>query len=205
MEEIIKIKCPHCGAILAVKNQPNLAKKNVTCPNCKLTFPFTQFKGITSNVSNDDPETQYPDEGSQRDPHYDEDRTTQYDEKTKIGNSNKFILGQVTVVTNGRSYHLKPGRNIIGRKGVNSNANFQIDTEGKRAMSREHIVIEVKKVPAKGFIHYVSLYKEKVNKTFIGNEPLLYGDCIVLNHGDMIKLPDATLRFEIPDEDGTDI
>ncbi len=71
-------------------------------------------------------------------------------------------------------------------------------------MSREHIVIEVKKLPVKGFVHYVSLYKEKVNKTSIGNEPLLYGDCVVLNHGDIIKLPDATLRFEIPDGEETD-
>ena len=71
-------------------------------------------------------------------------------------------------------------------------------------MSREHIVIEIKKVPAKGFVHYLSLYKEKVNKTFVGNEPLVYGDCIILNHGDIIKLPDADLRFEIPNEDDTD-
>ena len=52
--------------------------------------------------------------------------------------------------------------------------------------------------------HYLSLYKEKVNKTFVGNEPLVYGDCIILNHGDIIKLPDADLRFEIPNEDDTD-
>lgn len=108
------------------------------------------------------------------------------------------------MIGNGVSFQLKPGRNIIGRKGQNSDANFQIDTADKRSMSREHIVIEVKKLPVKGFVHYVSLYKEKVNKTSIGNEPLLYGDCVVLNHGDIIKLPDATLRFEIPDGEETD-
>ena len=200
MDEIIQIKCPFDGAVLSVKNQPGIETKNVTCPICKHKYPFTQFKKVIPANSNDDPDTEYPNG----------DESTSYaygagsDEKTDFGEMN-FTLGKVKLIGTGISYQLKVGRNIIGRKGTKSNANFQIDTAEKRSMSREHIVIEVKKVPGKGFVHYVSLFKEKVNKTYIGNEPILYGDCIVLNHGDIIKLPDASLKFEIPDDEGTDI
>lgn len=196
MDEIIKIKCPFDGAILSVKNQPGIETKNVTCPICKNKYPFTQFKRVTAKLYNEDPGTEYPD-GAGR-PNYNE-------EKTEIGQQPNFTLGKVTVAGAGRSYQLRPGRNVIGRKAQKSEADFQVDTNGSRSMSREHIVIDVKKVPLKGFVHYVSLYKEKVNKTLIGNESLLYGDCIVLNHGDIIKLPDATLKFEIPDGEETDI
>lgn len=199
MDEIIQIKCPFDGAVLSVKNQPGIETKNVTCPICKHKYPFTQFKRVVSTANNDDPDTEYPGD--------DEHTSYAYDgrsgEDTDLGEIN-FTLGKVRLLGTGISYQLKIGRNVIGRKGTKSNANFQIDTGEKRSMSREHIVIEVKKVPAKGFVHYISLFKEKVNKTFIGNEPLLYGDCIVLNHGDVIKLPDATLKFDIPDEEGTE-
>lgn len=196
MDEIIKIKCPFDGAILSVKNQPGIETKNVTCPICKNKYPFTQFKRVTAKPYSEDPGTEYPEGAGQ--PNYSE-------EKTEIGQQPNFTLGKVTVAGVGSTCQLRPGRNVIGRKAQKSTADFQIDTAGSRSMSREHIVIDVKKVPLKGFVHYVSLYKEKVNKTSIGNEPLLYGDCIVLNHGDIIKLPDATLKFEIPDGEETDI
>ena len=64
-------------------------------------------------------------------------------------------------------------------KAAKSEAGIQIYTADSRAMSREHIVIDVKNVPGKGFVHTLSLYKEKVNPTFIGSEPLVYGDRIV--------------------------
>lgn len=201
MDEIIQIKCPFDGAVLSVKNQPGIETKNVTCPICKHKYPFTQFRRVNQTSSNDDPDTEYP--GG-------EEEKTSYtygnksSEETEIGSPN-FTLGKLKILGGSGSYQLKPGRNIIGRRGQKSEANFQIDTGEKRSMSREHIVIDVKKVPGKGFVHYISLFKEKVNKTYIGNEPLVYGDCIILAHGDVIKLPDANLKFEIPDEEATDI
>lgn len=204
MDEIIQIKCPFDGAVLSVKNQPGIETKNVTCPICKHKYPFTQFKRVTQAANNDDPDTEYP--GGEERTNYDGEHTSYGgEEKTEIGKQPNYTLGKVTAIGSGVSYQLRPGRNVIGRKGQKSEANFQIDTADKRSMSREHIVIEVKKLPLKGFVHYVSLYKEKVNKTSIGNEPLLFGDCIVLNHGDIIKLPDASLKFEIPDGEETDI
>lgn len=204
MDEIIQIKCPFDGAVLSVKNQPGIETKSVTCPVCKHRYPFTQFKRVVPNVSTEDPTTEYPGTDAHSG-HGDEPTHYGGEETTEIYEQPEYILGKVIVMGSGVSYQLKPGRNIIGRKGKTSEANFQIDTAGKRSMSREHLVIEVNKIPEKGFVHYLSLYKENVGKTFIGSQPLLYGDCFVLKHGDSIKLPDATLRFEIPDGEDTDI
>lgn len=203
MDEIIQIKCPFDGAELSVKNHPGIEKKSLTCPACKNRYPFTQFRRVSPRTGNQDTDTEYPSGCGHAD---NKGKTAGCggEGMTETGGHPNYTLGKITAVEYGISYDLKPGRNVIGRKGQKSGADFQIDTAGKRSMSREHIVIEVKSVPAKGFVHYALLYKEKVNKTFIGNEQLLYGDCIVLNHGDMVRLPDATLRFEIPDDEGTE-
>lgn len=200
MDEIIQIKCPFDGAVLSVKNQPGIETKNVTCPICKHKYPFTKFIRVVPNSKNDDPHTEYPDNEEHTSYAYGGGSS----EDTEFGETN-FTLGKVKLIGTNISYQLKIGRNVIGRKSAKSNAKFQIDTAEKRSMSREHVVIDVKKVPGKGLVHQISLFKEKVNKTYVGNEPLLYGDRIILNHGDIIKLPDASLKFEIPDDEGTDI
>lgn len=187
MDEVIKIKCPFDGAVLSVKNQPGIETKKVTCPICKHTYPFTEFRQVKPAADNSDPDTKY----------------TTGDEETDVKETANLTLGIVKVTGSNTMFPLHPGRNVIGRKAQKSGADFMIDTGENRAMSREHIIIDVKKIPVKGYVHYISLYKEKVNKTFIGSEQLLYGDCIVLKDGDIIKLPDATLRFEIPDTEGT--
>lgn len=198
MEDIIKIKCPYCGAVLSVKNQAGIESKSVTCPICKQKSPFNDFKKVVDKAN--DESTQYPGD----------DEKTSYknssDPGTDIGTGLNFTLGKLKVMPSGPSFQLKPGKNVIGRRASQSSADFQIPTEpDNKRLSREHLVVEVKKVSGKGFVHYASLYKQKVNKTYIGNELLEYGDCIVLNHGDKIKLPDIVVKFEIPDDEGTDI
>lgn len=195
--DTIKIKCPFCGAVLTVRPQPGMDNKNVTCPVCKQKNTFKSFKQVDTKSIADHSETCYPD-GKRKD--YDRGD----DGKTEIGGMN-FIIGRISVPASGISYQLKPGRNVIGRKASKSEADFGIDTGANRSMSREHIVIDVRKVPAKGFVHYVSLYKEKVNPTYVGRTQLQFGDSIVLNDGDMIRLNDTILRFEIPDEEATEI
>lgn len=198
MNEILKIKCPFCGAVLSVKNQPGIEGKSVKCPVCAHKYPFTEFKKVSQMSSDDDPGTDYPGSGGNKAGGQVNDESTSYGQED-------FTLGCLSIPGTGISFRLRPGRNVIGRKATHSSADFQIDTGGDRSMSREHIVIDVKIVPKKGFVHYVSLFKEKVNKTYIGHEPLLYGDCMVLNHGDVVKLPGTTLKFEIPDGEGTDL
>lgn len=105
--------------------------------------------------------------------------------------------GRLVIVGTGGFFQLMPGSNVIGRKSVKSSAPFQIDTGDRRALSREHIVIDVRQSLTAGFDHYVTLCKEQVNKTFIGNSRLMYGDRIRLSHGDIIHLPDVDLQFEL--------
>ena len=201
MDEIIKIKCPYCGAVLSVKNQAGIESKSVTCPICKQKSPFKDFKKIAEKFKDDGEHTQYP--GDDEKTSY---QTSSSDPLTDYRTGLNFTLGKLKVMPSGPSFQLKPGKNIIGRLGKQSIADFQIPTEpSKNRLSREHLVVEVKKIPGKGFNHSVSLYKQRVNKTYIGNELLEYGDCVILNHGDIIKLPDIIVKFEIPDDDATEI
>ena len=44
MDDLIRIKCPCCEAVLATKNNSNLEDKNLTCPVCKRNNPFNHFR-----------------------------------------------------------------------------------------------------------------------------------------------------------------
>lgn len=203
MDEIIQIQCPRDGAILSVKNRPDIETKSVTCPVCKVSSPFTQYKRIVpGKPSPQEEHTEYP--GQQTKAGHDSHAASGETEMKTGGN---YTLGRLVVVDTGQCYpRLNPGRTIVGRKASGSGANFQIETgEQEKRMSREHVLIEVKKVPGKGFVHQISLVKERCNATYVNDTRLEYGDCLILRHGDLIKLPDATVRFEIPDEERTEL
>ena len=185
--ETIDVKCPWCSATLRIRQSPGMESKNLCCPNCKQISPFIQFKKATSNE--DESVTCFPGQGS----------------RAQNSKPENLIVGRLIIPLTGISYQLKPGKNIIGRKATASTAHFQIPTGENKRLSREHLIIEVKRVPASGFMHYVSLYKDRVNKTFINNTQLLYGDTLILQHGDVIKLPDLNVRFELPDEEATQL
>lgn len=193
---VMKIKCPNCGAVLAVKIVAGIEGKQLTCPVCKEKAPFTAFRPL-DNIESE--ETQYP--GEKKAKGRNEEET-----QVRLNNSCNYTLGQLNVIgSKGLAYRLKTGKNIIGRQASASTADIQIPTGGSRRLSREHLIIEIKKIPGKGFVHYVSLYKLQCNATFINDSKLEYGDCIILRHGDIIKLPDISIKFEIPDDEGTDI
>ena len=185
--ETLDVKCPWCSAVLRIKSIPVMEERNITCPNCKHTSLFTQFKAVVPKE--EESVTRFPGSNGNS-------------KKTKPEN---LIIGRLIIPLSGLSFQLKPGQNIIGRKASASIANFQIETGDNKRMSREHLIIEVKRVPSTGFAHLISLYKERVNKTFINSTELLWGDTLILQHGDIIKLPDIDLRFELPDEEATQI
>lgn len=171
--ETIQIKCPCCGAVLAVKKQPGIESKSVTCPVCKQKSPFAAF-GRPSGKKDED-KTVYPGEVS--------------------ANVN---AGMLVKPGTGERFALKEGRNVIGRKSSVSSSDIQIPLPNEmKRMSKEHIVIDVKDVPGRGLVHYASLYKEKVNPTAVNGEPLAFGECVVLNDGDRLNLPDADLIFKL--------
>lgn len=195
--EQIKIKCPCCGAILAIRIQPNIENRNLKCPVCRESSPFRLFKKIENFGRNDaDDPTIYPEENVR----------SKSLETSYSGADENGLLG-ILIHGSGKSamsFRLKIGKNIIGRKAPDSSADIQIPFPADcRRMSREHLMIEVKAVHGKGFVYYASLCKKKVNDTFVNKEKLEFGDCIVLKEGDVLSLPDAELTFEIPDEDST--
>ena len=171
--ETIQIKCPCCGAVLAVLKQPGIESKSVTCPVCKQKSPFAAFGRPSGNKDED--KTVYPGEVS--------------------ANVN---AGMLVKPGTGERFALKAGRNVIGRKSAVSSSDIQIPLPNEmKRMSKEHIVIDVKDVPGRGLVHYASLYKEKVNPTAVNGEPLAFGECVVLNDGDRLNLPDADLIFKL--------
>lgn len=182
--EVIKIKCPWCNAVLTVRDNLDNEGKSVTCPICKKNALYSQFKRVDIAPQID--------EGC-----------TQYAVSQNIQNNEE--IGVLKSTKSGQSFQLKLGKNIIGRKAANSSASIQIDTNGDKRMSREHIIIEVVKHPIKGTIYSVSLYKEKVNDTTVAGQKLIYGDCIIIHSGDTIELPNYSLIFEIPDAEATQI
>lgn len=196
--EVKKIKCPCCGAILSIKPVPGIEGKNVKCPVCNSNSPYKLYKNVDVQQRTQSEHTEYPG--------FSKEKQSVKEETEFRTNTLNYTFGEIKVLnSNVASFRLKTGKYIIGRKANSSIADFQIPTDGNNRMSKEHIVIEVKKVPQKGIVHYISLYKEKVNDTFLNNDKMSYGEIVILKNGDIIKLPDASLRFEINDEEGTEI
>ena len=189
MNEILQIKCPWCSAVLTVRNQADIASKNVTCPICKRQSPFVLFKAVLPQA---EAHTCYP-------------QPNEVSRNAQGIASEDLRIGKIIVADKGLSFQLKCGKNIVGRLASGTKADIKIDEEGTKKISREHLIIEVTRIPGKGFVHIASLYKERVNPTYINQTPLLYGDHIILQMGDRIILPNVTLRFEIPDEEATEL
>lgn len=207
---ILKIRCPHCGAVLAVKNIPNIETKSVTCPICKQKSPFVNYKVLPQAPQQQaDPGTDLPQ--SQQSQVTGTGERTQYrqaadHDKTQFtaANAPKLAVGRLVISSTGQHFQLHAGTNIVGRKASASSADIPIPTGEEKHMSREHLVVTVTRKPGQGFMHVAKLYKPHVNKTSVNGVQMMYGDEVILNNGDTLQLPDVTLRFEIPDDEGTD-
>lgn len=181
--EMIMIKCPNDGSLLKVKYVEGIESKMVKCPCCGRKMPFTDFIRVKAK----EPEkTEYPDGGH------------------KIERAENLKIGRLVSLDGKSTFQLRAGQTVVGRRSAQSKADYQLPCESRR-MSREHLLVEVKRVEGKGFVHYLSLYKEKVNPTYVGQVQLLAGDRVVLHHGDVVRLPDAAIRFELSDDDKTNI
>lgn len=180
---LLDIQCPNCSSILSVPQVPDMERKFVTCPACKQRSRFRDFKVVDKDVSDGGTQVGLP-------------------EELKLENT---VIGQIVDDQNpGHPYKLKEGSNVIGRQATTSKADMQfVAPQGDNRISREHLLIEVSNVKGKGFVHNISLYKEKVNETSVNGSPLLYPEKITLKDGDKIQLPGKILRFEIPNPDAT--
>ncbi|MCF0196637.1 MAG: FHA domain-containing protein [Bacteroidaceae bacterium] len=188
MEKIIKMGCPVCGTVQLVKYVPGCENGIVPCRVCNKRYAFAKFKWI-DNTANE--ETLYPGSGNAK--------PKENTERTRLGAVNNTIGHLIAA---GRIYPLRLGKNVIGRKAESSSATIQLPTNSMR-LCREHIIIEVKNIPGMGSVHHGSLYKKAVNATFVNNSQLEFGDVLVLNNHNIIRLPDVNVEFEIPENDKT--
>lgn len=79
---------------------------------------------------------------------------------------------------------------IVGRKAATSRASVQIDTTDGY-MSREHIQIDVDNGS------FSVMNARNLNDTYVNSQLIANGDVVVLQHGNVIKMGESSLRFEI--------
>lgn len=190
MPLVIK-KCPKCGKKLGFKNEPANKTLVVRCSACLNTIPYCDLLDVVQTPVVVEDKTENP-----------QDNTNTTTIVTPASKKNQQAVLRL-MSKPGKTYNLKTGKNIIGRAAPTSSADIQIDTAALKRMSREHAVIEVTQYSGR-CSYYFSLYKESLNPTAVSGEKILYGDSFILKHGDLLQLPDAVLRFEILDGDGTD-
>lgn len=193
MDQFIQIKCPHCGAVLKVKQQPGLEKASITCPVCKKKSPFTDFGTV---INKDSEETELP--GGAKQKQNNGDPTTLYN---PLANTSIGCL----VEKSGKRWALHLGVNTVGRKLQVDPQQVEVpvsDYTGERKMSRNHAKIEVIQLP-NGVVKHVLYNWQNKNRTYVGGEPIETGDRIVLQNGMAIKFANIDVRFVIEDSDAT--
>ncbi len=169
----VEIICPQCHVRLSVTNSKNEEVKRIKCPNCgkQIDIPFKRHV-------REDGETQLggvPTGGETQLPPVSVSRKKAYLE------------------FNGVRYNLEIGRNTIGRKAKTSNADIQLETDDLY-MSRQHAIINVRRLPNGGITTSVTNDQNK-NATTVNGMELAKADEIVLNDGDQIKMGETTVFF----------
>lgn len=107
----------------------------------------------------------------------------------------RSTIGRLVFMTgNIPTAQLYEGCNVVGRESSTSPATIRLPRQYQR-ISRGHLVINVRAV-ADGYRHEIKLFKSEVNQTMLNSTPMSGSDVFVLNHGDIITLPDVVMRFE---------
>lgn len=187
---ILTIRCIHCGAVLQVRNQAGIEKLSVACPNCHEKFNVGEgIKSYQAKAVADSEATEY---GPQK--------KAQDHEHTIIEKGT--MLGELLETGTGKRHKLKVGTNTIGRAAQSGAANIQVPDPTKK-MSREHAIIEVTPMSDGSYRHFLRNWKNK-NKTYVGNEVLEPDESIVLQDGQLVKFGAVTMRFILPDDEKTE-
>lgn len=181
--EKIKIKCPFCGKILLVTDDPKNSGKKLRCPACKEVSAYEDFKRVEEQKVSDETEV-------------------------NLGSKTSSASFSLTDELTGKSYKLRQGRNLIGRMTYKSapKADVPICTEDM-GFSREHFYIEIVR-GCDGIFHCYASNASNKNDTFINGELLPDEDKVGLENGDKIKSSSTTLIFHCSDtsfDDGTQL
>lgn len=184
-----RIQCPHCSAVLDVKNSNNETTKQIRCPNCKAML---QVKFPPQEPVVEAPTFYGPMAGGI-------DGATQYgggtDGRTQLANSTSKDCANACLELDGKTYPLVEGKNIIGRRGSSSEATVQLDTSD-RYLSRQHCKIIVTQLPDGTKKAVLTNYKNK-NRTTINNQLIEEGDEIRLADGYTITMGHTTVIFKL--------
>jgi predicted Zn finger-like uncharacterized protein len=170
---MISVRCPHCHVGLKVDEHKLPAGIHAfKCPSCQGAIPVSLLSQQAPAPSKDAGQTSIL-------------------PRTQAG------IGVLHVEANGdtdeQQLPLQEGQNIVGRKAMASRANVCIHTFDK-SMSREHLLIEVKKDGASGYKHFLQDNNSK-NQTLYNGNCLGRGEIVVLSDGDEIVIGHTLLRF----------
>ncbi len=93
----------------------------------------------------------------------------------------------------GKKIFLHEGVNTIGRQCSDHLSEIELDNISNRA-SRKHLVIDVSRIDLRGYVYKTKLAVSDKghNPTFVNAMELKESDSIILNDGDVIKLPDGS-------------
>ena len=181
---MIKIKCPTCGAILSVVDDPSNARKSVKCPVCEEKHRFIEFRLIQKRVEDSD-RTQLGIDAIQND-------------RTQLpSNSQPVTIGYLMDEIHHKKYTLNSGLNLIGRKTyqTTSTATIPIETDDL-GFSRKHIYIEAVK-GLDGIVRHYAYNAQNKNETTINGHPLGVQDKVILHDSDTIRSSNTILVFKV--------
>lgn len=188
MDNYIIGKCPGCGNILKITKQTDL-QKHIACPVCKMDSSIADLKSEYERFARkqDDDVTQAH-----------SDKKTS-DDDTEVLRRAVVPKGRLVDLQTGSVYHLKTGKNTIGRKVTVPRPNVTLpieEVQTHNSMSREHAVIEVTQLRDGSYRHFLYNWKNK-NATAVNGTLINDGERIVLRHGQEIMFGQVCLRFEV--------
>lgn len=183
----IKLKCPNCGAVLIVVDDPANVSKSIICPVCKRINRYLDYMRIESRNTIIDENNRTPADYRSND-------------ETVIINRRTEPCQGLLIADNRKVYRLDNGLNVIGRKSEQSFslANVAIDTSDL-GFSRKHLFIDVSTSPD-GDTRFYAFNADNKNLTFINGHVLKAADKMVLHNNDIIKSSDTVLKFIISKE-----
>ena len=184
----LKLKCPHCGAVLLVKRISGLENKIIPCLVCKNAYKFSEYKVIQQS-SNKVEDPTIPILGGK-------------ENLTQPGGQQVWYIGKLRQkASRSKDYQLHLGINTLGRAAQTSRASIQIVTDDAY-MSRMHCAIEVHKLPSGGYVHYF-FNTENKNSTFVNGVKVENGDRMILCGGESIRMANTEVQFVVEGEDET--
>lgn len=197
MDSIIHIKCPVCGKVIPVIDDPSNVKKVLTCPNCHEKVKFVDCK-VVSPADAAAPEAPSPSPAHPQQTAKSTDAT-----RIEIPPKREAKSGYFEDRMTGMRYDLPAGKHVLGRNASTSKADIPIET-ADRYMSRAHIRVDVS-LGEDGLYHVYVSNAENTNPTLINGVTLQAGEVVGLKSGDVLKLGDTELKYVDPSADRRDM